>query len=215
MTKNRLSTILIAAAFVLVAGALIIYLLGNGGKKKTEIKWNFLGQDLSINMEEDLMDYKTMLDKLFSEEFSANGTKAWLKDHQNLYSPSDPDIAAQIMKLDYDEVLSQKLRDLSFKRKGPWSYQYDTVRIGIPSAEDQPRAGFANVCENGDYFSQRLRVFTMDLSKHIDLISTGRYECPEGFRYPDIQLNAKDAEQLLGTNNFLEIEKGIVLVLND
>lgn len=207
--------VLVAAVSLIIGGAITGFYMSSGGNKKTEIKWTILGQELTLNMEEDLANHEKMLDKLFSEEFAMNGTKAWLKKYQNLYDPRDPELAARIAKMDYDEMISEQLRDISQKRKGPWAYQYDTIQIGVPAEADQPKEGYANVCENGDYYNQRLRVLTMDQSKDILVTATGKYACPDGFKFPNIQLNAKDAERLLGTTNFSKYEQGIILILRE
>ncbi len=215
MTKNRLTTLLIIAAFLIIISVLVIYLTGGAGKKKTEIKWNIMGQELSINMEEDLIDHKTLLSKLFSEDFSKSGAKDWLKKNENLYEITDPDLAKQIALLDYNSTVSKELRELSLKRLGPWAYQFDTVFIGIPELADQPREGFASVCRNENYPGKRLKIYNLDLTKSIEVLATGKYDCPAGLKFPDIQLNVNDAALLLGTINFSQYEKGIALVLSE
>jgi hypothetical protein len=215
MTKNRITTLLIVATFLIILTVLIIYLLGGAGKKKTEIKWNIMGQELSINMEEDLVDHKTLLNKLFSEDFSKSGAKEWLKKNQNLYELTDPEVVKQIASLDYDAIVAKELREMSIKRIGPWDYQFDTVQIGIPEVADQPVAGYASVCENGSYFNKRLKVYSLDQTKSIVVIASGRYACPKNGLFPDIQLNAVDAERLLGSSKFSKYQSGMALILYD
>ncbi len=205
----------ITGVICLLIGIAIGFIFLKSGIKKSDIKWKFGDNELNINLEQDLVDASAMLSKIFSEDFSKKGTIAWLKENQNLYLPTDPDLVSTFTTLKYDHLVSKELRELSIRRVGPWSYQYDTVLIGIPAEEDQPKEGFANVCENGDYFTQRLRILTMDQTLKIEVIATGKYECPAGLKFPDIQLNATDAKKLLGTINFSKYEQGIALILKD
>ena len=198
----------------LIIGLTVGWFLSKEGVKTTDIHWKFGENELSINMEQDLADAQTLLDKIFSEDFSRQGTLEWLKLNQNLYNPTDPEIVPKISSLKYDDLVSKELRNLSLSREGPWAYQLDTVRIGIPPSELQPRKGYANVCENGKYFTQKLRVLSLDLVQSVEVAATGRYECPKKLKYPDIQLNAEDAARLLGTVNFSKYEQGMALILS-
>lgn len=212
---EKLKYYLITGVACLLVGIVIGWILTNSLISKTDIKWKFGNSELSINLAQDLIDCPTMLSKMFSEDFSKEGTIGWLKQHQNLYEPTDPDIVSKFGSLEYDHMVSQRLRDLSIKRKGPWAYQLDTIRIGIPAEADQPPIGCANVCETGNYFTRKLRILNLDQTREIEVKATGKYECPANLKYPDIQLNVKDAQELLGTINFSQYELGIVLILSD
>ena len=205
---------IIIGVVAFLTGIALGWVLSGYGVKKTDVKWKFGDNELAINLEQDLIDVSAMLSKIFSEDFSKRGTIEWLKEKQNLYKPDDPDIINEFSKLDYNDIVSKELRELSYKRKGPWAYQLDTVFIGIPPVEYQPGIHFANVCENGKYFTKKLRIFSLDQMKSIEVTATGKYECPEQLKYPDIQLNSIDAKSLLGTENFSKYEQGIVLILS-
>ncbi len=204
---------IITGVTCLIIGIAIGWVIDNSGAKKTDIKWKFGDNELNLNLEQDLNNVSAMLEKIFSEDFSKRGTVAWLKTHQNLYEPGDVDIASKIAELNYKDPVSVKLRDVSAQRTGPWAYQMDTVKIGVPSKISQPNTGFANVCENGEFFTKHLILYSMDESNSIEVKGTGKYACPKGLtKYPDIQLNAADAERLLGTANFSKYEQGIALI---
>jgi hypothetical protein len=216
MKNNGVMMFLVGITGLIIGGVVVGFYTDGSGTNNTEIKWNILGQELTLNMEKDLTNYSVMLDKLFSEEFAANGAKAWLKSHQHLYHFTDPDLSEKMEFLKYDDLISEQLREISRKRIGPWEYQQDTIEIGIPAEADQPREGSANVCENGDYCNKTIKVMNyLDETKYIIVTATGKYACPRGSRWANIQLNAKDAEKLLGTTNFSKYERGIVLILND
>jgi hypothetical protein len=184
------------------------------GQKKSEISWKFgENQELTINLEKDLIGPDSILKALFSTEISTASAEYWLKKHQELYKVKDLDMVAQIEKLDREENVSKHLRDVSFAHKGPWAYDIDTVLIGIPDGGHQPAAGFANVCENGKYTGKKIKIFSMDFSRDITVEAGGRYTCLSGYIFPNIQLNGADAEALLGTNIFAKYETAIAVIV--
>jgi len=206
---------IIAGITGLVIGITIGWALLQSGTKQTDIKWKFGNNELNINLDQDLVDAPTFLKKIFSQNFSKDGATSWLKNNQQLYHYTDPEIVNEFESLEFDILVSEELRKLSRFRKGPWAYQFDTVRIGIPDSIYQPKSGFANVCESGKFLRQNIKIFNMDQSRSIEVTATGKYECPDGFKYPDIQLNAKDAFRLLGSQNFSKYEQGIALIISD
>ena len=75
------------------------------GTKKTSIKWKFGQNELDINLEQDLINSTTFLEKLFSEDFSKNGALAWLKANQKLYHFTDPHIVDEYRELDENDIV--------------------------------------------------------------------------------------------------------------
>lgn len=203
----------ISCGVSLLIGLAIGWALLDSGTKSTDITWKFGENELKIDLKQDLKDVTTLLEKIFSKKFSKDGTLPWLKENQDLYLTTDVDILKKISALEFDGFVAKGLREISFEREGPWAYQIDTIRIGIPPKEYQPKRGFANVCENAKYFGERIKVFRLDLSESIILNATGKYECPKQLKFPDIQLSHADAERLLGTKNFSKYENGMALVL--
>jgi hypothetical protein len=198
----------------LAIGIAAVFLIQKTGTKTADIKMKFGENELNIKLDQEVIEASEVLDKIFKTEFSREGTLAWLKDHQHLYAPDDPDIMPAFDTMAFDQIVAEKLRQLSFRREGPWAYQLDTVSIGIPdSLKHQPKEGFANACGNGIYFMKNLRIYSMDQQREIEVIATGKYECPKLFKFPDIQLNPVDAAKLLGTTNFSEYEHGMALIL--
>ena len=160
-------------------------------------------------------DSETFLEKLFSTEFLEEGTLGWLKHNKSLYKPTDIDLANKIEALSVNEPISEQLRKISQQRKGPWTYQVDTILIGVPPISNQPKKGFVNVCETNDYLGQKLKVYDINQRNSIEVFATGRYECPIELKYPDLQLCAEDAERLSGTSEFLKYETAIILIMNE
>jgi len=199
---------------ILLIGVIIGYLINTLGITETNISWTYGESKLEIDLKEDLEDSETFLEKLFSTEFSEEGTTGWLKHNKNLYKPTDIDLANKIEELSVDEPISEQLRKICQQRKGPWTYQVDTILIGVPPIVNQPKKGYANVCETGKYIGQKLKIFDINQRNSIEVFATGRYECPDKFKYPDLQLCAEDAERLLGTSEFLKYEKAIILIIN-
>ncbi|MFC2137111.1 hypothetical protein ACFLTE_02945 [Bacteroidota bacterium] len=199
----------------LVIGIVIGYLINTLGITETTISWTYGDSKLEIDLKEDMEDSETFLEKLFSTEFSKEGTIGWLKHNKGLYKATDIDLANEIEKLTVDEPISEQLRKISQQRKGPWTYHIDTILIGVPPIVNQPKEGFANVCETGDYLGQKLKVYDINQRNSIEVFATGRYECPSELKYPDLQLSAKDAEKLLGTSEFLKYETAIILIMNE
>jgi len=214
MDKNKIVIVLVCLSLGFAIGVLIGWNLERSGTKRSNIKWKFGENELEIDLEQDLLNAPTMLGKIFSEEFSKNGAIGWLKNSYKLFHYTDPDLVNEFQRLDSEELVSVKLRDLSQRRKGPWSYALDTVLISIPAKEYQPEEGFANVCESGRFLRNKVQVFNLDQNNSITLFASGKYACPDGLKHSDIQLNARDAKKLLGSKNFSKYEKGIALILN-
>jgi hypothetical protein len=196
----------------LVVGLIAGYFLNSFGVSNAYVRWKFGASELEINLKEDMIDSETFLTKLFSEEFSKQGTIGWLKLNAGLYAVNDHELTGQIAKLDVDLPISESYRNISQQRLGPWAYQIDSVLIGVPDSTYQPAKGYANVCESGPYRGHKIVIYNLDQTKRIEVQATGQYACPNGLKYPNVQLNAKDAAYLLGYSNFQKYEKAIVVI---
>jgi hypothetical protein len=205
--------LILTGIICLAIGMAVGYALLQSGTQKADIKIKYGENELNINLDKNQVEAAKILEQIFSEDFSKQGTLKWLKDHQHLYQPLDPAIVPEIAAMNYDDLVAEKLRDLSIRRIGPWEYQFDTVFIGIPDSAHQPRQDFANACANGRYFMKKIRIYSMDQLREIEVLATGKYDCPPGYKFPDIQLNYKDAERLLGNYKFDQYERAMALIL--
>ena len=213
---NTLSVVV--AVSCLLGGIAIGFFLGgeDSAMTNTEISWKYGDAELVLDLDKDLASDETLLQKIFSEPFSEAGAEQWLKNEQGLFHPGDTDLAAEFAEIDYDAPISRELRDLRNRRVGPWSYRTQQVRIGIPDQAHQPFRGNANVCESGIFRNQRVELFLPDHpERRIVVTGSGRYHCPEGYQFPDIQLNAKDAEKLFGYSLFNKYEEAAAIVVTD
>jgi hypothetical protein len=205
--------LVITGIICLAIGIALGWTLLERGTQKADIKIKYGENELNINLDKNQVEAAKILEQIFSEDFSKQGTLKWLKDHQHLYQANDPAIIPEISSMNYEDIVAEKLRVMSIMREGPWAYQYDTVFIGIPDSAHQPRPDYANACANGKYFMQKIRIYSMDERREIEVVATGKYDCPARGRFPDIQLNPKDAEKLLGNVNFSQYEKAMALIL--
>lgn len=207
---------ILAVACLLGGIAIGFNIGGDDGLKNTDIRWKYGDSELVIDLEKDLADDKTMLGKIFSENYSRAGAVDWLKTEQSLFTATDPDLADAFEAIEFEAPLAERLRNLRNSRKGPWSYQVQEVKIGIPDINDQPFNGYANVCESGIFRGEKVELFLIDRpDKRITVNATGRYSCPEGYNFPDVQLSSYDAKKLFGYNNFSKYERAGAVVIHD
>lgn len=213
MSKTKLIFATVAALLVGLAGG---FTLSGTEAKSSVISWKYGDAELKIDLEKDLADDETLLGKIFSREYSAAGAASWLKNKHGLYAYNDPDLAGKLVDLDYDDPAARELRDLRERRVGPWAYRSQDVKVGIPIREDQPFTGHANVCEAGIFYRQQIELFLPDRpDRKIILKATGRYSCPEGYGFPDIQLSREDARKLFGYDNFSKYERAAAVVVQE
>ena len=199
---------------VFVFGIALGWILDDIGGKAANIGWKFGESELTIDLKKDLSSPDVLLDKIFSEEFSRLGTTELLKLKYNIFPFCDPELVKKISTLSIDHPVSIELQKLADKRVGPFGYQVDTVLIGVPSSEDQPKQGFANVCETGKYRGRKIQICHRQTDKKIQVTGSGMYICPPELKYPDIQLNIADAKRLFGDIPLRKYEKAIVVILD-
>jgi hypothetical protein len=204
------------AVVCLLAGLAIGWGLTGTEAKTTDIRWKYGDAELVIDLEKDMADDETLMGKIFSKQYSAAGATNWLKAEHSLFHFADPALASKLTELDYESPASRELRELRDKRLGPWAYQAQEVKISIPEREFQPFSGYANVCESGIFFRKKIEVFLPDRpDKKITLQASGRYACPDGYKFPDIQLSREDAKKLFGYTDFSKYETAAAVVIQE
>lgn len=210
------ATTAIIAVVCLLAGLAVGWGLSGTEAKTTDIRWKYGDAELVIDLEKDMADDETLMNKIFSKEYSAAGATEWLKGNRELYHFADTDLAGKLSGLDYDSPAARELRQLRDQRQGPWAYQSQEIKVSIPEREVQPFSGYANVCESGIFFRKKIEVFLPDRpDKKITLQASGRYACPEGYKFPDIQLSREDAKKLFGYDNFSKYETAAAVVIQE
>ncbi len=207
---------IILAVVCLLAGLAIGWGLTGTEAKTTDIRWKYGEAELVIDLEKDMADDETLISKIFSEEYSAAGATNWLKKKHELFHFTDPELIDKLKELDYESPAAREMRKMRDKRIGPWAYQAQEVKVSIPEREVQPFSGYANVCESGIFFRKQVEVFLPSRpDKKITLQATGRYACPEGYKFPDIQLSREDAKKLFGYTNFSKYETAAAVVIQE
>lgn len=204
------------AVVCLLSGLAAGWGLSGTEAKATNISWKYGNAELVIDLEKDMASDETLMNKIFSKQYSAAGATNWLKDKHSLFHFADPDLAGKLSELEYESPAAREMRELREKRLGPWSYQAQEVKVSIPEREVQPFSGYANVCESGIFFRQKIEVFLPDRpDKKITIQASGRYACPDGYKFPDIQLSRQDAKKLFGYSNFSKYETAAAVVIQE
>jgi len=209
-----LKTFITSIFAALVIGGVVGWIIRSEGFKTVQITIiDPSGRKVVIDLKEDSIPYDELLDKIFKNEFFKLGTIGLLKEKYNIFPFDDVELVDKIATLSpYDQV-SKGLQELEEKRIGPFGYWVDSVFVGVPSVEDQPPEGFANVCENGKYRGRQIEITYPQTDKKIKVVASGIYACPPGYKYADIQLNFNDANELFGNTPLNKYEKAVALIL--
>lgn len=204
----------VACVSCLLIGLAIGFNLSKGNMRQTAISWKYGDAELVIDLDQDLADDESLLNKMFSQRFSTAGVVDWLKTTKRIYPFEDEGLINEFEDIEYDSRMAKNLRELSLLRKGPWAYQSDTISIGIP--ENPPSKGTCYVCADGKYRGKTIKLFDVDDPRQeITVVAVGQYGCPENLRAPDIQLRKSDAIKLLGYSSFNTYENAIALIVLD
>ena len=97
-------------------------------------------------------------------------------------------------------LVASELRSHQRARRVPFMRMAEEKAMGVPPARYRPVRGTANGCkgENGLH-TKFVRVSNLsDSQRYVDVEVTGSYSCDDGNTYPDIQLGADDALDVLG-----------------
>ena len=170
--------------------------------------------DAMVDVDSVAVGHEELLEGMFSEDASKDALMVWLAG-KKIFSFDDPRLA-EVLENDLcapvtgespkarvaaaeecaSKDLAAALRKLSEQRKVPFHYVGTVVQVGVPSTEDQPVAGRANVCRNSKFRTKKLELFNPQTSGRIEVVASGLYTCTGYSDYPDIQLNYADAKQL-------------------
>ncbi len=198
-------------------GILIGWFYQQSGAKDGAFEITGGGNSLKLTLTQKQISEEKLLEKIFNEDWTKFGALNWLSKNEDIFYYRDLNLARSIEKLkikdEKDKDISERLVDLSIKRLGPWDYQIDTVNVGFPSSP--PPEGKAYACETGDFFRQKVKLISLKTRKEVIVDVTNRYECPEGFNYPDIQISKADKEKLFANTPFSKTEKLLALILRD
>ena len=176
--------------------------------------------------------HSELLEDIFSEKFSRDGFVGWLAE-KDIYSirderlvdainkrlcesiPEQPfEARIQAARACAEENVATSLRMLVARRQIPFHYVGTLVKVGIPSLEDQPPVGRANVCAESDLLDKEVELTNHRNGRRIEIeASWGRYPCTGYATFPDIQLNFDDAQELF-PGALDEYQEAVAVILN-
>ena len=208
-----MKTNIIVALGSFAIGLFFGWILLGTNTRESDLTWTFGKSEFKINVKQDLASPDLLLKKIFAEPFAKDGTITWLKSTQHIFPASDPDLADQISTLTFDAPLAKRLRELSGLKVGPWKQLGKEVSVGIPGKKEQPAIGQANVCESGPFRGAKILLAAIIGTVNITVQAAGIYPCPDGFEFPDLQLNASDGKKLFKDSLFRQIQKVRAVVI--
>ena len=195
----------------------------------TEVMFGDFG--LKIDTSQQQVDHRTLLENLFANDFGKAGLMSWLADKE-IFSFDDARLAEALNErlcgpipeqpLDQKIEASQDcadlpvaadLRQLVDQKRVPFHYVGITVQVGIPAREHQPRPGGANICADSELRGKRVELTDPQTSNRIEIQPSGTYECTGFTRFPDIQLNFEDAQELFSAP-LNELQEAVAVGLN-
>lgn len=221
-------------AFVLLAG--VAGWMGraaveNPTEQRFRIEFADLGS-VSIETRGGAIDYRTLLEKLFQDQFSRDGALGWLKERQKLYALTDPTLANALQtrlcepipdqpltermtraRVCADQPVASALRRIARDHAIPFHYVAIEARVGVQqSARHRPGAGRANVCRTGPLVGQRFQVIDESTRETIEVEAAGVYDCAVPDQFPDVQLDPDDATRLFQRPT-ARVERALVVPL--
>ncbi len=210
----RVSMRLLVIVLPLVAIYLIvisIYAFTKSESIKIEFPGSILG---SIELKRGETQYTKVMEKLFSDSYSAQAIGKWLKDEKNYYHIDDLDLSEKFSELfseideenpierhrKYSEILKEhkainSLREKAFSYAPPFQHTGEKVKIGVPeNAKHRPPPKKVNVPFNSRFVGKRIKICN-PYSRSIYLILEGRPAFQKTDNV-DIQLNYEQATYL-------------------
>jgi len=197
----------------LCLGIGIGWFMQRNGYKIGELTINSGQNKIALKVEQEKVEHAVLMKSLFSSDWTVDAAKGWLKRNQDMFHFRDVTLSDKIKMLDTKDDISKNLRELSRQKLGPWAYDIDTIKIGYP--ENAPRGGRAYGCENKKYYRQKVKLISLNGKNEVVVEVTGKYQCPDGLHFPDLQISRSDKEKLFGKTPFSETETVMALILND
>jgi hypothetical protein len=214
-----------------VAGWVGHAVVENPTEQRFHIEFADLGKVL-IETKGGAIDHRTLLEKLFQDEFGRDGALGWLKAKQRLYSVTDPALAHALQtglcepipdrplterltraRACADHPVASALRRIAREHAVPFHYVAIEARVGVQqSVGHRPGAGRANVCRTGPLVGQRFQVIDESTREMIEVEAAGVYDCAIPEQYPDVQLDPDDATRLFQRPT-ARVERALVVPL--
>ena len=186
-----------------VVGAILIFLFGSQFSPVNPTRASIIikGPDgkggFELNVTGEPVDYKSVLQGMFSDEFLQPAAIGWLATKQRMYKIDREELVVAISKDLCDpipekplsekiesgrkcaeKVVAARLRDLSDKRQPPFHHLGKVATMGFPgNRKHRPGQGFANVCKSGDFRGRKLQVSNPANQNVVEVEATGYYDC--------------------------------------
>ena len=114
-----------------------------------------------------------------------------------------------------EKPVPKLLRELAQHKKPPFHPAGSVVSIGVPDKVDQPSAGGANTCLNGEWYRRRVSLINPLNGRQVIVLATGHYGqgiCGPVVGAADFQINEKDAFSIFDgpINKFEEVVAVII-----
>jgi hypothetical protein len=188
---------------------------------------------LTLEMTGSGIDYKEVLEKLFSDtSFLKPAAIGWLEQQQKIY-PIDsmnlvnavatqlcepiPEQSLWELRIQKERECEEKpvvkqLRELARTKAMPFHYVGKVGAMGVPEdPQNQPKEQNANVCLNGEYYAKKLQVGNTHNDEVIEVQAFGSYVCTPAYRFPDIQLNPIDAKKLFKNIPLQKLQEVVIV----
>ncbi len=188
---------------------------------------------IKINNEGESLDYQTILEAMFDNNFIKSAAIEWLGKEHNIYPLEDVSLVTAIEKSLCDEIpekpwherfkkandcakkpVAAKLRKLANNHQPPFHFVGFERVAGFPAGQGAPTTGYAYVCGNRQFFGKQLHVMNPKTNKLVEVnASRSLGYCTGLSGRPDIQLGSHDARTLFGNKPLSRTEMVIIIPL--
>lgn len=131
------------------------------------------------------------------------------RSQHTFYDMEDIGIMKAIEELAFDHVVSQSLRNLVARRRGPFETRATEVLLSVPEGNRIPE-GVGATCDSNRFHREDITVFNAQRSKSVDISVTNYFPCPEADdpMAKLIQLSYVDMRKLVGLSPIAHTENG-------
>ena len=228
-TSNKL---ILGLAGVAAIGVLVFLGLPSDPTRQA-VKITFPGGgELEMDVSRPEIDHASLLERLFSEQFTRDGVLGWLAEQgvlsiqdARLVSTLESELCEEIPRAPIDARLQKAsecasnpvahgLRTLAEHRKVPFHYVGLQVRVGVQAdTRSRPGKGKANVCRESDLLGKEFELTDLASGRNLILQASGYYNCTGYSRYPEVQLDPADARDLF-RRPLREYERAVAVPLD-
>jgi hypothetical protein len=195
----------------LFLGSISTFLVSRGYLEEINFQIDSGNQHIDVSLKgKKNIGYDSLLTKMFADDFMQASILTWL-NKKDIYAIDSPLLAKRLSKLPYDCDLSDDIRNLSYKKVGPFVYIGERMKFIKVSNRDIPD-GEAYVCYNCIYAGKDVGLTISNKTIRVSCIP--KFDCPENNK-SRIELRKRDVNLLLeGADNEQLKDSVWVKVLN-